>query len=196
MEKMEKEIEKISEHLSKKQSEFDRVMQSSRDIIRMAGQAITILHNGNAEQAEKMISDIKARVEELSRFDTQFKYNSFQAYQEYAEAAVSLSIKKHGRIPSIKEVGVDVEAYLMGLMDSVGELKREVLESLRSGRIKDADMYFEFMEQIYDSTRTIRFAEAVLNGFRKKQDTARIQIENAGSEILMFKSREVTSKKL
>ena len=59
MEKMEKEIEKISEHLSKKQSEFDRVMQSSRDIIRMAGQAITILHNGNVEQAEKMISDIR-----------------------------------------------------------------------------------------------------------------------------------------
>jgi translin len=195
MENMEKEIEKISDLLSKKQSEFDKVMQLSRDIIRASGQAITTLHNGHIEKAERMVLDIKSKISELGTFDMQFKYNSFQAYQEYAEAAVSLSIKKDGRIPSIKEVGVDAEAYLMGLMDSVGELKREVLESLRGGKIKEAEKYFEFMEEIYDSTRTMRFAEAVLNGFRKKQDTARIQIENAGSEILMFKSREAPSTK-
>ena len=45
------------------------------------------------------------------------------------------------------------------------------------------------MKQIYDGTRKLRFAEAVLSGFRKKQDVARIQIENAGSEILSFRNR-------
>lgn len=45
------------------------------------------------------------------------------------------------------------------------------------------------MRMIFDGTRSIRFAEAVLNGFRRKQDVARIQIESAGSEILSFKKR-------
>lgn len=195
MEKIEKDIEKISVHLSKKQSEFDKAMQYSRDIIRCAGLAITMMHNGDIKKAKRKVSELKVKISELSKIDKQFKYNTFQAYQEYAEAVVSLSIKESSRIPTISEVGVEEEAYLMGLMDAVGELKREVLESLRKGEIKEAERYFDFMERIYDSTRTLRFAEAVLNGFRKKQDTARIQIENAGSEILMFKSREFNSKK-
>jgi predicted translin family RNA/ssDNA-binding protein len=42
------------------------------------------------------------------------------------------------------------------------------------------------MKDIYDMTRSLRFAEATLQGLRKKQDVARIQIENAGNEILYF----------
>ena len=69
-------------------------------------------------------------------------------------------------------------------MDVVGELKRESLISLRNNNTDEAKRYFSFMEYIYDATRSIRFAEAILPGFRKKQDVARIQIENAGSDIL------------
>ncbi len=73
-------------------------------------------------------------------------------------------------------------------MDVMGELKREILEELRRGNLKKAENYFNKMRLIYDDTRSLRFAEAVLNGFRRKQDTARIQVESAGSEILSFKN--------
>ena len=189
MAKLNSEVERISRHLSAKQATFDSVMQLSRDIIRDSGQSITLLHNNDTAAASNKIRSLAAKVKGLSRIDSLFKYHTMQAYQEYAEAAIFFSIKRRFRIPAIGDVGVDSEAYLMGLMDVEGELKREILESLRDGKVELAERYFGIMKDIYDSTRRLRFAEAVLNGFRKKQDVARIQIESAGGEILMFKSR-------
>jgi translin len=181
---LDSEIRKMSGLLSKKQKTFDSVMNISRDMIRLAGESITMLHNDERGAALKKIKDIGAKARAMQKIDSEFRYNSLQAYQEYAEAFCFYSIKTRRKLPKLSEVGVPYEAYLLGLMDTVGELKREVLESLRSNDIKTAEWYLEVMKKIYDSTRSVRFAEAVLSGFRRKQDVARIQIEGAGSEIL------------
>jgi translin len=189
MNELDNDVEEISSFLTKKQADFDKIMQLSREIIRDAGQTITLMHNNDNKSAEARLKEMTKKVNMLQGIDQLFKYNTLQAYQEYAEAFIFMNIKMKKKIPKIKEVKVDNDAYLMGLMDVEGELKREILEALRIQKIKEAEWYFDIMKQIYDSTRRLRFAEAVLGGFRKKQDVARIQIENAGSEILMFKSR-------
>lgn len=186
---LENDVKSISESLSKKQRDFDTAMGLVRDIIRESAQAITMLHNNNEKEASKKIDFAHSMVKTLNKFDAEFAYNTKQAYQEYAEARIFFEIKKKGVLPSYKMVGVDQESYLMGLMDVMGELKREILESLRENKVAEAEKYFDKMRTIFDGTRSIRFAEAVLNGFRRKQDVARIQIESAGSEILSFKKR-------
>ncbi len=183
-----KDIERISGYLEEKQADFDAAMRISMSIVRQAGQAITYLHNNDMRSAARETASMKKSVKKLMAMDALFRYNTQQAYQEYSEAIIFASIKSGSGVPSVKSLNVDNEAYLLGLLDVVGELKREVLECLREGRLDDAVRYFDTMKEIYDGTRKLRFAEAVLRGFRKKQDTARIQIENAGSEILMFKS--------
>ena len=80
-------------------------------------------------------------------------------------------------------------AYLLGMMDLVGELKREAVDAIRERRIADAESYYGFMKGIYDSTRALRFASALVPDFRRKQDTARIQIESAAGELAAFGSR-------
>ncbi len=187
MDKIETEVDGITEYLAAKQDSFDSVMRISRDVIRLSAQVITQIHNGKETIA--LMEELDSKVAELKRVDSDFKYNSLQAYQEYAEAVILKSIKDGNGIPDHNAVGVMQDAYLMGLMDVVGELKREILESLRSGNVAEAEDFFDNMRIIYDATRGMRFAEAVLQGFRHKQDTARIQVENAGSEILSFKSR-------
>jgi translin len=183
------DVEKISEFLTEKQDSFDKVMQSCREIIRDAGQTITLMHNNDKKSALERLAALEEKIRKLQKIDSQYKYQTLQAYQEFAEAFIFLKIKTEKKIPTLSTVGVGHDAYLMGLMDVVGELKREILESLRAGRIKEAEWYFDTMKGIYDSTRRLRFAEAVLNGFRKKQDVARIQIETAGSEILSARRR-------
>ncbi|MDE1869266.1 MAG: hypothetical protein KGH60_04880 [Candidatus Micrarchaeota archaeon] len=182
------DVKKISSYLTKKQKDFDTVMDASRSIIREASHAITALHNNDMKAAQKGIKLTQAHVTKLKKFDVQFEYYTRQAYQEYAEARLFFEIKKGNRILSQQQINVSPEAYLLGLMDVMGELKREILEELREGNPKSAERYYEKMKTIYDGTRSLRFAEAVLNGFRKKQDVARIQIESAGSEILSFKN--------
>ena len=189
MKELNNDVEKISDHLTKKQNDFDTAMQLSRQMIRDAGQAITLMHNNDKEEAKMKLEQMKKTGEQLYKFNAQFSHNTMQAYQEYAEAFIFFTIKTSRKIPTLSQVGVEQEAYLMGLMDVVGELKREILESLRSNDLKSAELHFDTMKEIYDSTRRLRFAEAVLSGFRKKQDVARIQIENAGSEILSARHR-------
>ena len=111
-----------------------------------------------------------------------------QSMQEYAEATIFFGIKFAKRIPGIEEVGVPDDAYLTGLMDVVGELKRELIESLSLGHNDEAKRYHASMVEIFDSTREVRFAEAVLPGFRRKQDIARIQLESAAAEMLRIKN--------
>jgi translin len=190
MEKIQKEAVEISKYLAKKQKEFDRVMDACRDVIRDAAQAITMLHNGDIKGASGQISAAYKKVEQLKKLDCVFEYYSRQAYQEYCEAKVLFGIKTKDSVPSLNDVRVSPEAYLLGLMDVVGELKREILDELRNGNINRAEFYFGKMKLIYDSTRSLRFAEAIIGGFRRKQDAARIQLENAGSEILSFKSKQ------
>lgn len=187
--KLREEIGEVEEHLAKKQDAFDTVMQTSRDMIRDAGRTITLLHNGSLDEASARLNALGRKSKQLMKIDGDFRYNTMQAYQEYAEAFIFSSIKTKRKVPCREEIGIDYDAYLMGLMDVVGELKREILESLRAGDLKTAEFYFDTMKDIYDSTRSLRFAEAVLPGFRKKQDVARIQIENAGGEILSFRKR-------
>lgn len=187
MDRIHNEMAKISKYLSAKQRDFDKVTDTSRDVIRDAAQAITMLHNGNTAGASKRIRSALSGVRVLKRFDDRFEYYSRQAYQEYAEAAIFFSIKKSSTIPSLSAIGVNAESYLLGLMDVAGELKREILEELRNGDVKRAELYFNKLKLIYDSTRSMRFAEAVMGGFRRKQDTARIQLETAGSELLQAK---------
>ncbi len=186
---LDNDVEKISGYLTDKQNSFDKVMQGSREIIRDAGQTITLMHNDEKKSALEKLADMDEKVKRLQKIDAQYRYQTLQAYQEFAEAFIFLKIKTEKKIPTMSSVGVEHDAYLMGLMDVVGELKREILESLREDRIKEAEWYFDTMKDIYDSTRRLRFAEAVINGFRKKQDVARIQIETAGSEILSAKHR-------
>ena len=188
MKQLASDVKSISAYLTKKQKDFDTVMDSSRSIIREASHVITALHNNDAISAQKGIKLAQMHVTQLKKFDVQFEYYARQAYQEYAEARIFFEIKKSNKILSQKQLNVGPEAYLLGLMDVMGELKREILEELREGNLKPAEMYYEKMKTIYDGTRSLRFAEAVLNGFRKKQDVARIQIESAGSEILSFKN--------
>jgi predicted translin family RNA/ssDNA-binding protein len=57
-------------------------------------------------------------------------------------------------------------------------------ESLRRGNKHEGGFYFKMMEEIYDELLPLRFSNAVLPEFRKKQDNARRQIEEARGKLL------------
>jgi translin len=186
MPKLESEIGYLSKSLTEKQRRFDQAMDRSRELIRLAGLTITKLHNSDLQGARKGLSEAAKLSKTLSKLK-EFEYNTKQAQQEYSEAKIFYTIKVSRRLPSVAEVGTDGEAYLMGMMDVFGELKREIIGSLSEGDVKSARFYHSIMTSMFDATRSIRFAEAVLQGFRRKQDVARIQMESSASELLAFR---------
>ncbi len=162
----------------------DTAMQMSRELIRTAGKAIALMHAAGPEKASGMISELKAIKSGLVASEKGFEYYTLQAHQEYSEALILHGILSNRIIPSMDKIKEGEVAYLLGLMDVVGELKREAIEALRKGRNADAGLYYKLMSDIYDSTLHMRFANSILPDFRRKQDSARIQLEGVANEIL------------
>ncbi len=187
MQNIYEEIGKADSELREIQKQYDAANILVRDLIRGAGRLITALHRDDDETDQAMES-LKALMSNLLIIKALNENVKLQALQEYAEAYIFYSIKKNDSFPGILEVGVGESAYLLGLMDVVGELKREVLEYLGRSELEKAERYSDLMKSIYDASRSIRYQESILPGFRRKQDVARILLESCMSEILYFKA--------
>ncbi|MDE1850222.1 MAG: hypothetical protein KGH54_00300 [Candidatus Micrarchaeota archaeon] len=182
------DIKKITKDLQMLQERQDRVMSLSRAIVRLAGESISNMHAKRYAEAKRQLAKLRAMISQMRRIEEGFEYYSMQSHQEYVEAAMLYSIIANGRVPSAKQVGENSVNYMLGVMDVMGELKRECFEEMRAGNVKKAGEYFGIMQGIYDTTLHIRFANSVLPNFRRKQDVARIQLESTGSELLRLKA--------
>ncbi|MGI0141487.1 MAG: hypothetical protein ACREBF_02435 [Candidatus Micrarchaeales archaeon] len=178
------EIKKITKDLSALQERQDKVMSLSRSIVRLAGESISNMHAKRYGEVRKQLARLKRMVVQMRRIESGFEYYSMQSHQEYVEASILYSIIVKGTVPGPKDVSENSVNYMLGVMDVMGELKRESFEEMRAGNLKKAKEYYAIMQGIYDTTLHIRFANSILPNFRKKQDVARIQLESTGSELL------------
>lgn len=182
---MDKEIIKnIEIELLKKENVLDEVIKKNREIVRFSSLAIKAMHAKELNEAEKLLTLAEKELKNLISLVKPYCFDINHVMQEYAEAKIVLAVIKKEQLPSYIDLNVTIEAYLNGLLDSIGELKREMFESLRKGDKKEAEYYFKIMEEIYDSILHLKFSNALLPDFRRKQDAARIQIEQARGELL------------
>ncbi len=177
-------IEEIEKRLIKKEELFDKVHMKNRGIVRSCSNAIKAIHAKELTEAKKYLQDAENEITAIEKIAGEFPEQMNHILQEYAEAMIVLSAVEKRKIPCFKELKVSEIAYLNGLLDATGELKREMYESLRRGNKHEAEIYFKMMEQIYDVLLPLRFSNTVLPDFRRKQDIARIQIEQARGELL------------
>ena len=142
------------------------------------------MHAKKNREANKYLKEAETGLKSIRKYQSEFPAQLNHVLQEYAEARIVLSAVEKGKIPTFKQLGVGEIPYLNGLLDATGELKREMYESLRHGKMKKAEKYFKMMEEIYDELLPLRFSNSVLPEFRRKQDVARHQIEQARGELL------------
>lgn len=180
------EIKRIDANLRGFEAEIENAEQLSKKLVRMCGILITGMHRGS-NSVEKELEEAKAIASSLIEIDEANGNMKIQALQEYAEAYIFYSVMMGKRVPSSADTGVGDRAFLLGMMDAIGELKREVFDSLSKNDVVKASKYTNTMQDMYDACRGIRYQEHVLPGFRRKQDVARILIESCTSELLHFK---------
>ncbi len=177
-----KEIEKM---LAEKEKKMDLLVVKSREIVRLCSNAIKAIHSKEIEDAKKQIKDAETQIKEIRGFAMEFPGQYNHIMQEYAEARIVLHAIEKKEVPSYRELGdIPEESYLNGLLDAMGEIKREMYEAMRKKNKSDAETYFNMMERIYDELLPLRFSNSILPDFRRKQDVARMQLEQARGELL------------
>ena len=181
-------LDKIREEIEADDLVREKVLPLARTAVRNCSESIKMSHRGEFEKAKKALTEanvtiVKAK-SELSKSDYLAQSRILDtAYQELAEAANVLSILELAEITPPSDFEIPSRAYLTGLGDTVGELRRAVLESLRADDTQRAVNLLACMEDILENLNDFDFPNALIPDLRRKCDVARNLIERTRGDV-------------
>ena len=183
-------IPAILENFAEKNAARERALAASRTLIRMSANSIRAVHRGEFARASAMLDEAcKVRDDAVAalRNHLDIYYAGFlhDAQKEYAEARTTLALLSGGVIPSPQELGVEYPAYLNGIAEAVGELRRMVLDRLRRGQYEGCEDLLAAMDDIYSVLVTIDFPDAMTGGLRRTTDQTRGILEKTRGDLTM-----------
>jgi translin len=183
-------LNKISKDLGATQDAREFLLKNTREIIILCSKSIIAVHKGdlaigknNLKQAGILLKKYKKKATGgLRRY-------LITPEQEFVEAACLIAIVEHKEIPSDAKLSVMPESYVLGLLDCIGELKRQVFDKIRTSEIDEAMRIFEIMENLYLQLYTFSMYDKVVKEARRKIDVNRILVEDVRSVITEEKRR-------
>ena len=183
-------LNKIAKDLAGVQDAREFLLKNTREIIILCSKSIIAVHKGdlvtgknNLKQAEILLKKYKKKATGgLRRY-------LITPEQEFVEAACLIAIVEQKEIPSDKKLAVMPESYVLGLLDCVGELKRQVFDKIRMDKIDEAARIFEVMESLYLQLYTFSMYDKVVKEARRKIDVNRILVDDVRSVITEEKRR-------
>jgi len=195
------DLEQVKKSLKSMQTTFadqlerrDRILKESRDVISACSRAIIDVHTGRMKEAEKEHAAAKSLLASLKRTSGGSASRYLVSPEaEYVEASAIIALTQNGEVPSMENLGASPEAYLLGLLDAVGELKRLVLDSILQRKLVRAKKYFGVMEELYSLCSPLAVYDHVVNGARRKIDVARMLVEDTRGLLAEELGRESVS---
>ncbi|AKB20205.1 MULTISPECIES: haloacid dehalogenase [unclassified Methanosarcina] len=184
---------RIRENFEVKDKIREEGLKISREIVRECRTASFALHGKNFEKAG---NNIEAAGKALKKLESRFEGHADiyhagfveHAQQEYSEVAVLYSLlKDEGKtqnIPSPDELRIEYAAYLNGLGDVVGELRRHVLDLIREDSFEKAEVFLGIMENIHAVLMDFDYPDAITGGLRRKTDISRSLIEKTRGDVV------------
>ena len=133
----------IIKDLKEEDERREKTIQLSREIIKESKIVIYGLQRNDKVDTKKMIALFKQLKGESNTGIEE------TAVQEYVEAMTFFHFVNHKKIPTRKELGVDTEAYLLGLCDLTGELVRKAVKDVIDAKYDSAEEITKLVEEIY-----------------------------------------------
>ncbi len=179
MEDVRRSVKDLEAHFSDQLERRDRLLKESRDVITSSSRAIISVHHGMMKDAARELSEARTLLISLKKSGAgPVSRYLISPETEYVEASAVLALAQGKAIPSRNALDASPEAYLLGLLDTVGELKRLVLDSIMGGKMVKAKGYFAIMEDLYSICSPMAVYDHVVNGTRRKIDVARMLVED------------------
>ena len=117
------------------------------------------------------------------------------AQKEYAEGRITLAIVTGNPPPEPEELGVNPAAYLNGMGEAVGEIRRYLLDGMRQGDLSRGEELLGAMDDIYSMLVTMDFPDAITGGLRRTTDMVRGVLERTRSDLtLAIRQGELESR--
>ena len=150
--------------------------------------SIRAAHRGEFGEAQRLASEagghLQAAHEAVAGYpEVAYTGPLLDARKEYVEASVTLAFVTNAPIPGPDDLGVEPAEYLNGIAEAASELRREVLDRLRSGDVDRAEHLLATMDDVYSVLVTIDYPDAVTHGLRRTTDALRAVLERTRGDL-------------
>jgi len=166
----------------------ERALRTCRQVIRHSADAVRAVHRQAHDKAREILDSAHKLVLELN-LDLgehgKLLHSGFihDAQKEFAEGRITLALIAGEDLPEPKALGISNAAYLDGLGESVGELRRYILDSLRRDDFSRCEELLTLMDAIYGTLITMDFQELLAHGLRRTTDTIRAITERTRGDL-------------
>lgn len=179
----------------------DEALKQARELTRHASLAIRAIHREDQAEAQAEIALGRELAQALTNTlrtehpDLFFAGYTQDAIKEYCEACLTVAMIKGEALPTPQELDAEPPAYLNGLTETLGELRRRCLDLLRPGYSAEVERLLAMMDDVFTQLVTMDYPDAITDGLRRRTDLARGIIERTRADITVsFRQNELESK--
>ena len=188
MHKLEKIAEQIRQNFEVRTSIRDEALKQARQLTRSCSLAIRAVHRSEFDTMEGCLTEAqtlanKLRTDLKAYPDLYYAGYTQDSLKEFVEANVTCALIQNQALHTPEELGVEYATYLNGLAEVVGELRRRILDILRSGYSQEAERLLNHMDDIYSALVTMDFPDAITNGLRRQTDIVRNLVEKTRGDV-------------
>ena len=194
--------EAASQELADKNTAREAGLSRCRDAIRNSANAIRAVHRGEFDTAKTLADKagaLLAEAKQALRDHQDIRHAGFvhDSEKEYAEARITLAfIAGQPKLPSREDLDVELAAYLNGLAEAVGELRRFLLDILRAGEVERCEDCLAVMDEVYGILVTFDYPDAMTGGLRRTTDNVRGILERTRGDLSVAVRQRDLEKRL
>ncbi len=193
--------EKIRHDFVAKNAARDAALSASRELIRHCALSIRATHRAEHTEAAQLLGRAKEIATQMKASVAAYPDLYFAGYvqdalKEFAEANIVASLITGGTIPDPDELGIEYAAYLNGLGEAAGELRRYALDIIRHDNSDRVEKVLNAMEDIYSLLVTMDFPDALTGGLRRTTDLVRGVLERTRGDLTIAARQEKLEKGL
>jgi len=162
----------------------EALIKDSREVIALCAKSIIFIHNSKFDEAKELQKQASKDLEDLRKIaGVDLIRYVLPSEVELVECSAVLALSSNSELPSRKQLKVEPSSYVLGLLDSIGEMKRIVYDTIRKGEFDRAEIVFSTMEKLYLLLSPFSVYDHVIGGAKRKLDVARILIEDTRGTI-------------
>jgi translin len=198
-EKMARNLGKIAEKIrvdfSARDAAREKALRLCREIIRHSANIIRAVHRREHTEAKQLLKLASALVQslnqEIASNHNEMLHSGFvhDAEKEFTEASITFAIINLEPLPAPEKLKVSYHAYLNGIGEATGELRRYLLDSLRQNLLST-------MDDIYVVLVTMDYPDAITYGLRRTTDSVRGILERTRGDLTMALRQKALEEKL
>lgn len=187
--------QKVYAALERKNAAREQALTLSRKVIQLSALTIRAAHRSEFDEAARLLNaagETARQMRDGARVHPDLYYAGYvqDALKEFSEASIVTALVQGREMPDPDALSVEYAAYLNGMGEAAGELRRHALDLIRQGRAREAETTLQWMEDIFSVLVTVDFPDAITGGLRRTADMVRGVLERTRGDVTVMSKQE------